>query len=165
MSNPFSKSKKESKESTPKYTGEENHDIFKTPRELLKVYKDDDRPTGNFEPAIFYNKVPARYEGHLEYIGPVSVSVKNSWTYNKNRSTEQHGESMADKEKADLEKKIKDNFKTTAGNLVILRETSAIFSNIEDCKEDNERHSADVTITVIGDLYLATGVKTVFEDH
>jgi hypothetical protein len=170
--------KKSSKSEQPKYTGSENRDIFKTPEvdttkdEAKPEYKSKDitngisedledktRPTGEFEPAIYYDAIPDRYTGHLDYIGAISVSIETSCNYPE-MDDKRLSDGVIEKLKPELDKKVKRLFNTSKGDLVVLQEPTLIISDVKS--KHRGMYKANVTCSVNGDLYLTTGVNTKF---
>jgi hypothetical protein len=177
----FNKSKDESKKST--YTGEENRDIFKTPEEVGKNPIEKEQSNDDlFDPAIFYEKLPKRYKGKVDFIRAISVSALAAGTVDPYVTKGRVLESAIDEFKIGLEDEIRTKLSDSEGDLIVLQKPTAKYESTEVVKEvDFENHSilsetnkseiainkgetayVKIKISVNGDLYQTKGVKTSF---
>jgi hypothetical protein len=153
---------KESKESTPKYTGKENQDIFKSdPKNGIDDVKNLNKRIGKFDPAIFYEKLPKRYADHIEYVGAISTYIIIEGSL-PNEDVNRVMEGTARSRTKQLEIKVRENLKTSGGDLALLQKPVASIVGKKPTEE--KPNNIECMIEVSGDLYKTTGVETVFEN-
>jgi hypothetical protein len=128
-------------------------DIFKPANEEIKPEQPID---DEFDPAIYYDNVPKRYKGKVEFIKPVSLSVKHNWNYNGN--VKKICIEVTEESKGDLEVKLKEILKDSEGNLVVLQQPRTSASNVTTSSKKDYKNKADFITSVNGDLYKVTGI-------